>query len=61
MKQRMTYSVINGRRGPRSCEGSMSQYREKEGPGMRVGSLGSKGRWEGIGDFRRGNRKRDNI
>ena len=46
---------INGRRGPWSCEGSMPQYRGMPGPGMGVGGLGSKGRWERIGDFQRGN------
>jgi hypothetical protein len=47
--------VINGRRDPWSCDGSMPQYRRMPGPGMGVGGLGSRGRGEGIGDFRRGN------
>ena len=38
----MAWSVINGRRGPRSCEGSMPQYRGMPGPGMGVGGLGSR-------------------
>jgi hypothetical protein len=41
-------------RGPRSCEGSMPQYRGMLGPGMGVDVLGIRGmgeRW----DFRRGN------
>jgi hypothetical protein len=37
-------------------EGSMPlQYRGMSGLGMGVGGLGSKGRWEGIGDFQKGN------
>jgi hypothetical protein len=51
----MAYSVINGKRGPWSCEGSMPQYRGMPGPGMGVGGLGSRGRQEGIGDFQREN------
>ena len=51
----MAYLVINGKRGPRSCEGSMTQYREMPGPGMGVGGLGSRQMGEGIGDFQRGN------
>ena len=47
--------VINGRRGPWSCEGSMPQYRGMPGPGMGVGELGSRGRGEGTGNFWRGN------
>jgi hypothetical protein len=49
---------INGRRGPSSCEGSMPQYRGMPGPGMGVGGLGSRGRREWIGDFRRVNYER---
>jgi hypothetical protein len=30
-------SIINGRRGPSSCEGSMPQYRGMPGLGMGVG------------------------
>jgi hypothetical protein len=40
--------VINGRRSPRSCEGSILQYRGMPGPGMGVGVLGSRGRGDGI-------------
>jgi hypothetical protein len=42
-------------RDPWFCEGSMSQYRGRPGPGMELGGLGSRGRDEVIGDFRRGN------
>jgi hypothetical protein len=48
-------SVINGRRGPWSCEGSMPQYRVMPEPGMGVGVLGSRWRREEIGDFWMGN------
>jgi hypothetical protein len=34
---------------------------EGQGQEVGVGELGSMGRWEGIGDFQRGNRKGDNI
>jgi hypothetical protein len=54
----MDYLIIIGRRGPRSCEGSMPQYREMPGPGMGVGGLGSREMGEGIGDFLRGNYER---
>jgi hypothetical protein len=47
--------LINGRRGPRSYEGSMPKYRGMPGPGIGVSRLGSRGRGEGIGDFQRGN------
>jgi hypothetical protein len=46
---------MNGRRGPRSYEGSKPQYRGRPGMGMGVGGLGSRGRGEGIGVFQRGN------
>jgi hypothetical protein len=51
----MAYSVINGRRGPWSCEGSILQYRGMPGPGMGMGGFGSRGRWEEIRDFWREN------
>ena len=51
----MAYSVIHGRKGPRSFEGSIPQYRGMPGPGMGVGGLESKGRGERLGDFWRGN------
>jgi hypothetical protein len=35
--------VINGRRGPWSCEGSMPQYRVMPGPGSRSGWVGEQG------------------
>ena len=35
--------VINGRRGPWSCEGSTPQYRGMPGPGLGVDGLGSGG------------------
>jgi hypothetical protein len=44
---------------PWSCEGSMPQYRGMPGPGIGVGGLVSRGRGEGMGGFRRGNRKGD--
>jgi hypothetical protein len=37
--------------GPRSCEGSMPQYRGVPGLGIGVGRLGSRERRKGIGDF----------
>jgi hypothetical protein len=45
----MAKSVINGMRGPWSCEGSMPQYRGMPGPRMGVGVLGSRGRRDGGG------------
>jgi hypothetical protein len=33
-------SVINGNRGPWSCEGSMPQYRGMSGPGIESGWVG---------------------
>jgi hypothetical protein len=35
--ERMAYSIINERRSPRSCEGSMPQNRGMPGPGSRSG------------------------
>jgi hypothetical protein len=46
--------VINGTRGPWSCEGSMAQYRGMPEPGSRSG-LGNRERREGTGDFQKGN------
>ena len=44
--------LVNGRRGPWSCEDHMPQYRGIPGPGMGVAGLRSRaGRGEGIGDF----------
>jgi hypothetical protein len=43
----MAQSVINGRRGPRFCEGSMPQYRAMSGP--RMGGLGAGGGGEDKG------------
>ena len=57
----MALPVINGRRVPTSCEGSMPQYRGMRGPGMGVGRLGSRGWGKGLGDFRGETRKVDNI
>jgi hypothetical protein len=57
----MLQSVINGRRGPWFCEGSMPQYRGMPEPGMGVGVLGNRGRGKGIGDFGGEIRKGDNI
>ena len=39
----MALSVINGRRGPWSCEGSMPQYRGMLGPGSWSGWVGEQG------------------
>jgi hypothetical protein len=39
--------VINGRRGPWSCEDSMPHYRGRPGTGTGVGGLVSKGNWGG--------------
>ena len=44
----------SGKRGPRSCEGSMPQYRGMLRPGMGVGVLGSRGLGAGIWDFSEG-------
>jgi hypothetical protein len=54
-------AVINGRRGPWSCEGSMPQYKGMPGPGMGVGGLGSQGGGEGMGIFGGETGKGDNI
>ena len=43
MQQRMAQSIINGRRGLWSCEGSMPQYRGMPGPGSRSGWVGEQG------------------
>jgi hypothetical protein len=48
-------SVINGKRGPLSCEGSIPQYRECLGKEAEVGGLGSRERQERIRDFQRRN------
>ena len=57
----MAESVINGRRGPWSCEGSMPQYRELPGPGKGSGWVDSRGEREGIGVFGGETGKGDNI
>jgi hypothetical protein len=47
--------VINGRRGPWSCESSMPQYRGMPGPGSWSGWVGEQGEWgDGIGWFLEG-------
>jgi hypothetical protein len=51
---RMAYSVINGRRGPWSCEGSMTQYRGMPGAESRIGWVGEQG-VERVGDPQRRN------
>jgi hypothetical protein len=43
------------KRGPWSCEVSMPQYRGMPWSGTGMGGLGSRGRWNRIGDFQRGN------
>jgi hypothetical protein len=55
------YTLINGRRGPRSCEGSMPHYRGMPGLGMGLGGLGSRRRGEGEGILGGEARKEDNI
>jgi hypothetical protein len=57
----MAKSIINGRRGPWSCEGSMPQYMGMPGPGIGVGGLMSRGREDGMGVFKGETRKVDNI
>jgi hypothetical protein len=57
----MALLLINGRRGPWSCEGSMPQYRGMPGPGPGVGGFVSMVKGEEIGDFWRENQERDNI
>jgi hypothetical protein len=47
-------SVINGRRGLWSCEGSMPQYRGMPGPGIWSGWVGEQGEWEGDRGFLEG-------
>jgi hypothetical protein len=49
MWQRMSYLVINGRRGPWSSEGSMPHYRGMAGPGSRS---------EWVGEQRKGGRNK---
>jgi hypothetical protein len=44
----MALSIINGRRGPWFCEGSMPQYREMPRTGSRSGWVGEEG--EGVGN-----------
>jgi hypothetical protein len=39
----MAYSVINVKRDPWSCEGSMLQYRGISGPGSKSGWVGVQG------------------
>ena len=46
--------VINGSRGPRSCEGSMPQYREMPGPGSGSGWVGEQEEREGYREFSEG-------
>jgi hypothetical protein len=43
--------VINGRRGPWSCEGSMPQYRGMPGPGSRSKWVVEQGEGEGDRGF----------
>ena len=51
----MALLLINERRGPRACEGSMPQYRGMPGPGSRSGWVGEQREGERIGDFWKGN------
>jgi hypothetical protein len=63
----MAYSVINGRRGPWSCEDSIPLCRGMPGPGSQeagVGGLVSSWGWgvgEEIGGFEGETKKGDNI
>ena len=57
----MAYSVINGRRGSWSCEGSTLECRGIPGTSMGVSGLGSRGSGEGMGIFGGEIRKGDNI
>ena len=43
--------VINGRRDPWSCEGSLPQNREMPGPGNRSGWIGEQGKGGGDRGF----------
>jgi hypothetical protein len=43
--------VINGRRGPWSCEGSVPQYRGMPGPGSGSGWVGEQGEGRGNRGF----------
>jgi hypothetical protein len=49
--------VINGRRGPWFCEGSMSQYCGMSGSGIGSGWVLEQREW-GIGNFMKGNQER---
>jgi hypothetical protein len=55
----MALLVINGRRGPWFCEGSISNVGECQGQEVGVGGLVSRGRWEDIRGFQRGNQERE--
>ena len=46
--------VINGRRGPWSCEGFMPQYRGMPGPGSRSGWVGQQGEGTGYRGYSEG-------
>jgi hypothetical protein len=58
MYQRMPLLVINGRRDPWSCEGSMPQYRGMPGTGNMSEWVGEQGRGDRIGGFWMGNQER---
>ena len=47
----MALLVINGRRGPWSCEGSMSQCRGIPAPGIESRWVGEQGEWGEEGGF----------
>ena len=55
LEQRMVSLVINGRRGPWSCEGSMPHYRWMTGPGKWNGWVVEKGDGKRGRDYQRGN------
>jgi hypothetical protein len=50
----MAWSVISGRRGPWSCEGSMPQYRGMPEPGSLNGLVGDQGEGEWDREFSEG-------
>jgi hypothetical protein len=57
----MAYLVINGRRGPWTCDGNMLQYRGLPGPGRGSEWLGEQEEWKGLEVFIGETRKPDNV
>jgi hypothetical protein len=54
MQQRVALSIVNGRRGPWSCEGSMPQCRVMPGPGSGSRWIDDLGKWGGDREFLEG-------